>query len=641
MDPCRILCCALALLMLAAACPSRAQELPSPSAADSARLKRLRQEHPRIIATAADFERARRFVSEDALGRRWLEHLRAEAVRLLDTPPVEHRLVGPRLLSQSRAALSRIQTLALAYRLTGERPFAERAAKEMLTAAAFPDWNPSHFLDTAEMTHALAIGYDWLYDVLEEDERETVARAIVELGLKPSVPVYRAQRWWSVATHNWNQVCNGGMVIGALAVADIEPDLAAWIVGRALESVPRAMASYAPDGAWPEGPSYWHYATRYTVYLIAALESALGSDFGLSEAEGFARTGRFALHLTGPTGMMFNFGDGSDGNERLPDLFWLGRDHDGSWPVDGDGSGPVPELFWLSRKFGDPLLAWEERRRAGERGTALDILWYDGRGQGPVAQKVEPDALFRGVEVATFRSAWEDPDALFVGFRAGDNTANHSHLDLGSFVLDALGQRWALDLGADDYNLPGYWDPQRRFDYFRLSTASHNTLTFEGQNQERTARATVTRFQSRPEMAFAVADLTEGYGRWAHSVRRGVALLERRRVLVQDEVRCRGAQSPEWAMLTGAKVEMAGPRRVVLRQGGKALTLQLLSPEGASFGVESAERKAPERENRGVSRLVVRMERPVERVTVAVLMTPGDTPSPRPPLQPLDQWGKQ
>ena len=31
----------------------------------------------------------------------------------------------------------------------------------MLTAARFEDWNPSHFLDVAEMTFALAIGYDW------------------------------------------------------------------------------------------------------------------------------------------------------------------------------------------------------------------------------------------------------------------------------------------------------------------------------------------------------------------------------------------------------------------------------------------------------------------------------------------------
>ena len=41
-----------------------------------------------------------------------------------------------------------------------------------------------------------------------------------------------------------------------------------------------------------------------------------------------------------------------------------------------------------------------------------------------------------------------DAEALFIGFKAGDNRVNHSHLDLGTFVLDALGQRWAIDLGG-------------------------------------------------------------------------------------------------------------------------------------------------------------------------------------------------
>ena len=59
------------------------------------------------------------------------------------------------------------------------------------------------------------------------------------------------------------------------------------------------------------------------------------------------------------------------------------------------------------------------------------------------------------------RSDWLDPSAMFVGIKAGTNRVNHSHLDLGTFVLDALGQRWAVDLGGDNYNLPGYFGNKR------------------------------------------------------------------------------------------------------------------------------------------------------------------------------------
>ena len=48
----------------------------------------------------------------------------------------------------------------------GEERFKERAIRELDAACAMKDWNPSHFLDVAEMATAVAVGYDWLYPVL-------------------------------------------------------------------------------------------------------------------------------------------------------------------------------------------------------------------------------------------------------------------------------------------------------------------------------------------------------------------------------------------------------------------------------------------------------------------------------------------
>ena len=42
----------------------------------------------------------------------------------------------------------------------------------MLDMSKFEDWNPSHFLDVAEMTAGLAIGYDWLYDELPASSKK-------------------------------------------------------------------------------------------------------------------------------------------------------------------------------------------------------------------------------------------------------------------------------------------------------------------------------------------------------------------------------------------------------------------------------------------------------------------------------------
>jgi len=106
------------------------------------------------------------------------------------------------------------------------------------------------------MTHSFAIGYDWLYAALSPAERAWIRRAIVEKGLDAAIPIYRAKRSWTQVRHNWNQVCNGGIGIGALAVAEDEPDKADFILRNALESIRIPMAEYGPDGGWGEGPGY-------------------------------------------------------------------------------------------------------------------------------------------------------------------------------------------------------------------------------------------------------------------------------------------------------------------------------------------------------------------------------------------------
>lgn len=112
--------------------------------------------------------------------------------------------------------------------------------------------------------------------------------------------------------------------------------------------------------------------------------------------------------------------------------------------------------------------------------------------------------MFEAVNVLFLRSDWESPDAFWIGVKGGDNQANHSHLDLGSFVLDARGVRWALDLGSDDSNMPGYFGPQR-FTYYRLRTEAHNTVLIDGQNQDVKARASMTLNNGRASINLAGA----------------------------------------------------------------------------------------------------------------------------------------
>lgn len=576
-------------------------------------LETLRPGHPRLIAPEADIPRIRETIETNQAARAMFARLREDAQELVSKPPVEYKVVGPRLLTQSRRCLERVYMLALLFRLEGRQEHFDRALSELNAAAAFPDWNPSHFLDTAEMTHAFAIGYDWLYDSLSNEQRSVIRTAIVEKGIKPYLEGFENGAWWTRATHNWNQVCHGGIGIGALAIADEEPELAATVLRHAVEKLPDALHGYAPDGGWNEGPGYWHYATRYTVYFLAALETALGTDFGLSSAPGFDRAGHFRIAFEGPLGKSFNYADARD-------------------RVAG-----THEMFWLARRFEQPAYAWFQSRIT-DRPHALDLVWFSTEMRDPVESDLPLDTLFKGVDTVFLRSAWNDPNAVFVGFKGGDNKANHSHLDLGSFVFDAEGVRWAADLGADNYNLPGYFG-KKRWTYYRLMTASHNTVSIDGQNQDPRARAPIVAFQTEPNRAYAIADFSEAYA--LKRFQRGIALLERQQVLVQDEIESDEPVDAVWGMMTPAAIQIEG-RVARLEREGKRLEARILSPTNALFKIANANPPKPQRQQPEMKKLTVVLPGKTKSVRFAILLTPFVT-SKSPPkaeiaIEPLEDW---
>jgi hypothetical protein len=561
-------------------------------------LKTLRKGHPRLIALDSDFERVRSLIASVPQVALSYQRLVAEAERIEKAPTVEYRLVGPRLLAQSRRCLDRVYTLGLLYRLDGKKQYLERAVRELRAAAGFPDWNPSHFLDTAEMTHAFAIGYDWLYKGLTPEDRAWMRKALVEKGIDQALPIWEQQRWWTVNRFNWNQVCNGGISIGALAVAEEEPAKSGAVLRYALKSIPLAMASYSPDGGWPEGPGYWHYATRYNVYFLAALETALGTDFGLSGMKGFDQAGRFRVYFCGPAHKTFNYADA------------------------GDGIPEAAEMFWLARRFKAPVYAYHQQRRMEEASAPdpLNLVWYQPESRSPERAGWPLDALFSGVGVAFFRSAWDAPDAIFVGVKAGDTKVGHSQLDLGSFVLDFDGQRWAIDLGADDYNMPGYFGKQR-WSYYRMRTESHNTVLIEGENQDPKAEAPVVAFGSKPDFAFVRMDLAKAYPGKVQRFERGIALVGRRSVVVQDEISAEKPVEALWGMVTDAEVTLKG-EQATLQKGDSSLAARILNPKDATFEVVSTAAPAPQNPNRGTRKLVVRLPGKVSDLRLVVSLTP-------------------
>ncbi|MCH2664382.1 heparinase II/III family protein [bacterium] len=561
-------------------------------------LDNLRTEHPRLILTEERLESLKLQAETDRTLQGFIEQIIEQADKAAEAPPLEHEIPdGIRLLGVSRDCVDRVYKLGLAWRWTGEQRYLDKAVDAITRASNFPDWNPSHFLDTAEMSHAVGLGYDWFYHALDEDQRETIRNGLIRNGLQVGVDAYggdgenepkrnRPFGWWKDCDHNWNQVCNCGLVVGALAIAESDPEYARRIIPEAVESLPRALTMYGPDGAWAEGPGYWGYATRYTAYGFTALRTALDTDFGLLDIEGVSEAGFAPIHTTGPTGLYLNYADSGERNERRP-MF---------------------QVFWLADVFKSDFMSANEHDLIDEHGpTAQHLVWYVPRPTS-VDDERPLDKQFRGpVEVALMRSAWDDPHALFVGFKAGYNQANHAHLDIGNIELDALGVRWIRDLGSDHYNLPNYWEKEdggRRWSYWRLGAHSHNVITIDGQNQHALGTSRMTYFKSSADRASAVVDTTAAHGDNASKTLRGVAIVEgRRAVLVQDEVTTSGETQIVWGITTDAHIDIQSETHARLTQAGKALNIYVLTSNVTLTASDAPQTHPPAKSNEGVRRL--------------------------------------
>lgn len=535
------------------------------------------KEHPRLLATSEDFNKIKESLKSDSNLKRWYKELTMNANNLLKNPVVTYeKSDGVRLLPISRTVLDRTLTLSLMYRLSGNKLYAERAWKELERVSnpdIFYDWNPSHFLDTAEMAAAVGFGFDWLYDYLNQNQKEILKQSIIKNALNPALTVYNDQNnhaqistFWRDGSNNWNTVCNSGILISALAIADESPfteKITSEIIQKALSSVKNSLVTYGEDGGTEEGPGYWNYQTKYLALLLSSLETSLGTDYEYSKVKGLAKTGYYPIYTKGNNGL-FNIGDSQEDNFTI-----------------------LPQLFWFSNKFNKPELS----SNVLPTYSPLNIIWY--RPSEEKNYSLPLDKIFNdNAGIVTMRSSW-DSESSFVGIHAGDNQASHGDLDIGTFVLDALGERWAIDLGMDDYNLPGYFDKKsNRWNYYRKRAEGQNTLVInpdEEPDQNIFAKGKILNFTSNEHEASTLIDMTDAYKN-AESIQRRASLInDRNDILIEDNIKLSIPSEIYWFMHTRANIGLSLDRKTaILVRGEKFITVTIKNPSNAKFSVMDA-----------------------------------------------------
>ncbi|KAI0031486.1 chondroitin AC/alginate lyase [Vararia minispora EC-137] len=632
----------------------------------------VRTDRPRLIAPAYKWQNLPSRIAADPYLKGWNDTIFSNASDYSQLSLVAYILdggpTGNGLLDAARQVKQRIKVYSYAYRMTNNTKWADLAWGEINNTGSnnanwgannSTKWNPVHFLDTAEMCAAYAIAYDWLYDVLTDAQKQQMRNDVIQFGLNNGIDIYANNNmnigWWTGASilGNWNCVCNNGLTMAALAIlGDDTTGTAAKLLGYTVPNA-KSVCAMAPttDGTWPETMDYWYFGTTGYAEMVSSLITATGSDYGMLGANpGFNLTGYFHMYGQGAT-QLFAWGDTG------PNKFTATAN---------------PMLFFGSQ-FNTPVYQLYQRDQ-WDAADPWSMFWYDPSVTGAFWDGLALDRYFDNNtdQWASMRSSWTDANALFVAVKGGTLQGHQTHndLDVGDFVIDALGTRWAGELGDGNYLSTGYFtsDAQdaQRWLYYRKRTEGQNTLLVDGLNQNVLAAPTVS-FGSTGESqgsstvytvpdgsgAYFVTDMSSAYFN-STSVKRGVRTVNKRRqVLVQDEITT--STSFQWRMHTNASVTIdSSGTSATLKRDGQTMTVQLLSPtSGASLTTQSAVRLSTDpplptgesdQPNDGITVLTVAFSSG-GTYTIALLFNPqwsgmSSSAYTTPSITALDQWSK-
>ena len=474
----------------------------------------------------------------------------------------------------------KMKSMAFAYQITGEKKYADAFYLFALELDRWEHWGEGHFLNVADGSYAYAVGYDWVYHAFDSEpyKRELMASILFNKGLMKgyysikydgkgraiqnycdfSISVRAgADGAWRTAnrTNNWQTVCGGGMIVTALALIENDNyrNECLYVIENYVRTYEKCLPQFAPDGAYPESPSYWAYCVNTLMNTVIALENSCGTDYGYSDAIGLYESYYYIAGI-------------SDSDYRI-------------WNYHNSSSAVIDaKYFYCAAKiYDDPALAAYRDKMIFDSGfqmSLMDIIFYDPE-LDTDGYSMQLDHNFKGIHTATFRSSL-DSGAIYTGLHVGPVAHDHSDFDTGNFILRMGGVDWCSDPGTENYNIQGFWDSRENGQRFKLycksleghsSVIIHSSELVHGQRYTtlNTSYPVIDSFYSDENGGYAISDMTEQYGSTCESAYRGVLLTNSRRtVILQDEISFISPTSLTWVL------NLAGG--ITISKDGKTIT---------------------------------------------------------------------
>ena len=381
---------------------------------------------------------------------------------------------------------SGMESIGFVYQIAGREDLGRHAAAYLhAIATRYPATNETVAKGFAggrgDVMRGLALGYDWVADLLPENERKEVAE-VAKGYLELFCREFQDPKSWWYKIHNYNGVNGGAAGCLALALRNDYPDEYGKWLDEAVSIVERWLSTgFDEEGAYFEGVSYSGYGLSNTILLADALRRA-GSKHDLYAHPTLRRLARFYAMSLLPGESVYDARNNSNYS----------------------GLSGVP--LALAGALDSGLYRWLWDRSGSDR-TFQRIIW-DNRVApvDPVAAGVPLAMHFRGRGLCVWRTGWEKDDVMFAIEAGPYHATTHNQADKGHFTLYGLGQRWATDTGYANER-----EPQGRG-----QAAAHSCVLIDGKGQARSGAGLGTdgeirTFANNERFGYALADCTAAY----------------------------------------------------------------------------------------------------------------------------------
>ncbi|RAV09739.1 S-layer homology domain-containing protein [Paenibacillus contaminans] len=426
--------------------------------------------------------------------------------------------------AMSEAIEVRLNVLSMAYAVTQNRAYGEKALSYMLSVANWNAWtDPSYAcgnscLDTAHLTLGMTMAYDLVYDLMADSERAIIENALATKGLEP---LYKDSN--NKVDNNFQALRTSALVIGGSALLGKHPNANKYLA-RGTDYFDWYLD--VRMSGHQEGLMYTDYSMEHIIQAVDVVSRTTGLEEWINHPFLNDFLVRWAAYFQAPGGGgLANFSDSNQMNYLMLTMSVLNN--------------------WLD----NGAAGWYMQNAGGNPNMLTRFLQFNPSAKITVPEQWPSSTVLDTIGWAALRSGWKEDDML-LAFIANRSTMGHNHYDQNSFQIAVNGTWIASDPGYADFSA----GPKNDF----TMKLGHSTIQVDGKGQSSKGGGTMTKGMLAPGYDYVKGSAAGAYGNpKLDKFDRHIVYVKPDYYVILDDLKADVPRSFDWVLFNGGVTEFA------------------------------------------------------------------------------------